>query len=357
MEEPSSGREPSPPNDLDREVSILVRGTGRARLRENFDGDPYMTARCYLGRAITKAMVADPREQAIRERHSGRKALREKVEDQKARLRELLVLHQLDIAHGLVRGGAPLDALSNFDLRDLADDAVNALDRLDKALLKSPDLPPPLREDDKKFEAYFVEEMAYCSVRLTGDAPGPSDQQFAEFVDAAHKTLGTTAPRSLGLPFEVERWELNREAARNVEINIKAFQAHREWKKGIRKPAVNGWVTQIKKTVNRLGADLYQYERDLAPPNIGLQPSPVQRRFFQSDSQNDAETKRLIAQMYSGGEKLRQAAAQLLWNEFELAGRKRRDHYADLGFNVADALALIWPSGPGFYSIPPSGAP
>jgi hypothetical protein len=205
MEESSSGRsqyrEPSPPNDLDRKVSILVRGTGHSRrLRENFDGNPYMTARCYLGRAITKAMVAEIRERAIRERHGGRRALRKKVQDQKVTLSKLLASHRLDIAHGLVRGGAPLDALSNFDLRDLADDAVNALDRLDKALLKSPDLPPPLREDDKKFEAYFVEEMAYCSVRLTGDAPGPSDQQFAEFVDAAHKTLGTTAPAAWACP-------------------------------------------------------------------------------------------------------------------------------------------------------------
>ena len=312
----------------------------------------------------------------FRETRIARVALAKKVLGLKTKLRELLgpnwehcptkgARPRPYIVDGMVRGGATLNALANLELRDLAIGAEKDLDLLVEALIACSDLPPALRRDDKKFEAYFIEEMACCWIRLTGVAPGPSDQQFAEFVDAAHKTLGTTAPRTLDLPFAVERWDFNCEAARNVEINKKAIQVRQRWQKrkppadknrNERKPAVNGWVSQIKKTTDRLGDDVYRYERGLAPPNIGLQPSPVKRRFFQSAPENDEETKKLIAQMYSGGEELRRAAAQILWNEYELAGQSRRNQYhLELRFNPADALALIWPGRS--FSLPPSVVP
>jgi hypothetical protein len=179
---------------------------------------------------------------------------------------------------------------------------------------------------DEAFRPAFIEQMVYCWVRLTAKHPTRGTEAFKAFVAAAHATLFVTSPADLGLPFFVEPWEGGEEKARA-----------KEWRAALKKkgPRVvskhDEWEWQIQKTLERINKRPkydggYRYEEDLVPPIVGVQPSLARRRPTITRGEFDEETKRLIQEMLGDGEGSR-AAAQILWCEFELAGRELKNRY------------------------------
>lgn len=364
-------QKPQPAFDIDDEMEALIKD---GRLRKDFKGDPYMTARCYLGRAVSLATNKERWQQSFLSNHRcDLKKQENKVRDVEKRLQKLAPDLARVLAVPVVTGGEKLDPKSELKRCDLAPDAragVRALaDRL-RALREK------LRQKSEKvFHSVFIEEHVYCWVRLTGDAPGTSNQHFASLVDAAHRTLiAALQPAALRLPFYVEPWDIAAARARDND----------EWDHQIRKTLADMAGRPETDRADR-------YEKGCSPQSVGVQPSPVWREVKHVAAEFHEETKRLNERMREGVD----AAAQILWCEFEIAGAELRNRYLDpgtndpsirkrparierdappgsndpsieelharalrvdleFGFNPAEALAMIWPDGPGYNMWPPT---
>ena len=189
---------------------------------------------------------------------------------------------------------------------------------------------------DDAFRPAFIEEMVYCWVRLTAKVPRRSHaEDFVAFVAAAHTTLTAIGRPHLALPFHVGDWDPAREKARNAEIG-------------------DDWGGQVDKTLKRINRRpaydrATRYEHRFVPPTVGVQPPSLRREFGATQTDFDQETKRLNKVVLDGSVE----AAQILWCEYELAGRKLRNHFSGV-VNYADAQALIWPEGAYLMAAPTS---
>jgi hypothetical protein len=218
---------PDPAFAIDDEIETLFIKEGR--LRRNFQGDPYLTARCYLGRAIAIARKDEVRQKFARE--VLRSALKEQVKkalDIERQLRRLAEEARISLATAITKGAEGLDAEAELRRRELPDEAIDAVHNLADGLKAHRDKTTQGSDDD--FRPAFIEEMVYCWVRLSGKAPGKTNEKFARFVDLAHRTLGKATPIGLGLPFYVDDWDTEAERARNAKIKAGGLNRAREAK-------------------------------------------------------------------------------------------------------------------------------
>jgi hypothetical protein len=318
---------PDPAFGIDDALEDLI-DTGA--LRDVFEDNPFLTARCYLGRAIALARKDELRQQAAREvlRDPLRK-LEEKAQGLVERLREFAEDEfaeeaRIPLATPITKGAEGLDAEAELRRRELPDDAIAAVQRLADGLTVHRG--KITQQTDDAFRPAFIEEMVYCWVRLFGKAPGKIDEDFVSFVNAAHFTLTEATSIDLGLPFYVEPWHPAAERARNGD----------------------GWGWQITKTLKRMRcrpewdrAD--RYEKGFETQSVGIQPSRVVFRRPAARialAEFEKETKQLIALMSAAGPDGR-AAAQILWCEYEIGGKEHRELLLKMGLNPADATALI----------------
>lgn len=339
---PPRWQNPRPSLDLDNEVESLIK-TGL--LRQGFEENPFLTARCYLGRAIALARNAECKRDALAATRSDLEKVEKRARTLKRGLQQLAEEAETLLSIPTTTGSETLEPEAELERRGAAArvrlplmsnprpsstfSAVAAVQELEGALKAHRDDIPQRSED--AFRSAFIEEIAYCWVRLTAKVPTAGDEGFAAFVSAAHSTLGVTSPRGLDLPFHVEDWDPVKERARHAQIS-------------------DQWGFQIKKTLQRMNrrpphdrAD--RYERGFAAPAVAKQPSSVRRRIASTKPEFDEETKRLIKEMRAGSAGSRDAA-QILLCEFQLAGRGLQRRYID-DFDLLpnEAQAVFWPAG------------
>jgi hypothetical protein len=359
-------KKPKPAFDIDNAVEALI---GAGRLREGFDSDPFLTARCYLGRAIAiarkdllKKKAASAHRAGLEKMEKKVRAVAESLQEVAERLQEVAEEAEILLASSVTMGAETLDPSVEFGRRDHAANIrrplltssrrrslvgeveafaaarVGEVEALEAALRTHRSRIP--QRSDAAFRPAFIEELVYCWVRLTAKPPTRDDQRFAAFVGAAHTTLFTTSPTDLGLPFFVEPWDGEEEKAR-----AKKWRADQNKpKKRIAKR--DEWDWQIEKTLKRINKrsesdGAYRYEQGV-PPTVGAQPPLERRRPTTTPAEFDEETKRLNKEMLVGEGS--RAAAQILWCEWELAGRELRQHFIsseEFGFTPADAMARI----------------
>jgi hypothetical protein len=333
-------------------IDDAVEGLIRADLIRKDRGDPYLTARCYLGRAITIARKEKSRRKDLNALRSDLERAEKTARALKKRLQQVAEEAEILLATPVAMWSETLDPKVEFERRA---PAVNirrpllSLSRRRSLVGDVEDLEKALRAhrknitaaNDAAFRPAFIEQMVYSWVSLTGDSPAHSDEGFVAFVISAHETTLKKSSVDLGLPFFVEPWDPAEEKARA-----------RRW---VDKKDRDPWGFQIRKTLERLSrrpeeGGPYRYEWVLAPPIVDVQPSLARRNFGPSPQQFDEETRRLTKEMLSDSECSR-SAAQILWCEYHLAGRELQARYFGGGkvkpdeptFNPADALARIWP--------------
>jgi hypothetical protein len=327
-------KKPRPAFDIDDAVEDLIRAD---LIRGDFQGDPYLTARCYLGRAsaiarkdLLKKKAAPANRADLEKVEKKVRSVAKRLQKDTERLQKVAEKAEILLATPVTMGNETLDPSVEFERRAAAVNIrrpllslsrrrslvgeieasvaawVGEIEALGTALrAHRSDIPNCL---DDAFRPAFIEEMVYCWVRLTAKRPARHDEKFAAFVVAAHTTLIPTSPTDLWLPFFVEPWDGDEESKRSAEFG-------------------DEWGGQIEKTLRRINSrpergGAYRYERGLVPPTVDVQPSLAQRRFSTSSAEFDEETKRLVKEMLADGEGSR-AAAQILWCELELAGRGR----------------------------------
>ena len=330
---------PTPSFDIDDGVMDLLKA---GLLRLDFQGDPFLTARCYLGRAIAIAMDAECKRKSAPGRRAKLKRLGERARILGKRLQKLAEEAEILLSMPSEMGaGTPepkielerqeaaacirLPLLSSSNRRS----AVGDVRKLENALREHRRNIP--QQTDEAFRSAFIEEMVYCWVRLTAKIPsrGHADK-FVAFVAAAHVTLGSIGRAHLALPFHIDDWDPSQERARSGKIG-------------------DDWSGQVDKTLKRINRRPEydrgdRYERRYVPPTVGVQPASVRRQFGATQADFDHETRRLNKLMLDGSVE----AAQILWCENQLAEQKLRNHFfhsMEFGFNAAEAGALIWPEG------------
>jgi len=295
--------------EIDDEVEGLIKA---GRLRKDFEGDPYVTARCFLGRAVSLASNKE-REQQLSPANDRRdlKKLEDKVRGVAKRLETIAIEAATVLARPIVRGGETLDPANEFARRDLPETALAGLQAFAAGIRAQ--RKKSRQKSEKVFVSVFVEENIYCWVRLTAGAPGRASQEFASFVDAAHRTLGSAKePAALGLPFHVEAWDIDGERARNKAINN----------------GQDGWSWQIRKTLRDMAGRpetdrANRYEKGFLPHSVGVQPSAIWRQLKPTIEEFREETRRLNELMLEGVT----AAAEILWCEYEIASAETRNRY------------------------------
>jgi hypothetical protein len=333
---------------IDDLVEDLIR---KGLLRKDFQGgDPFLTARCYLGRAIALAMNAERKKETADARRAKLKRLEKSARAIRKRLQKLAGEAEALLSIPSAMGSATLEPWVESKRRGAAGrlrpsllssstrrSAVGDVLELEAALMAHRKNIP--QSTDEAFQPAFIEEMVYCWVRLTAKVPrrGRANvEEFTAFVTAAHATLGTIGNSyHLALPFHVDAWNHDRERARSRSAE---------------------WGGQVDKTLKRISRRPEydrgdRYERRFVPPTVGVQPSSVRRELGGTQTDFDRETKRLNRLMLDGSVE----AAQILWCEWELAGQKLQNHFilsAEFGFNPSDARALIWPEGARLESAP-----
>ena len=330
---------PNPAFAIDRIVEKLVFGqyaTLGWSLAPDL-GNPYLTARCFLGRAVEIAKNADHKEVA-RRAHAPQDLLEEigEIETAARVILNSKLAARLAVIMPRTESIDPEREFPIYKFTGPIEDAkaplVKALEHVEEARNVIRDRPRPKQDGAKTFMTAFAEEMVYGWVRLTGKIPGPADKPLHEFVAEAFKTLQSTTPGALHLPFYVRRWHQRGMALKQEAIDQKK----------------NGWAHQIRVATEDMAkrsekdrAD--RYRKGFQPDGVGVQPLPeCARRNFANGvpALHDQETRRLISVMNAGSEDGRYAAS-VLWTEYDLGSQQRRRRYEALGFNPADARPLL----------------
>jgi hypothetical protein len=329
-------KKPKPAFDIDDAVDDLIRAH---LIRGDFQGDPYLTARCYLGRASAIARKDLLKKKALSARRADLEKTEKKVRAVAKRLQKVAEEAEILLATSVTMGNETLDPSMEFERRAAAVNIrrpilslsrrrslVGEIEALGTALRAHRSNIPQCTDD--AFRPAFIEEMVYCWVRFTAKHPTQSDEEVKAFVGAAHTTLFVASPTDLGLPFFVEPWDGEEESKRAAEFR-------------------DNWDWQFEKTLERIDKrpsydGAYRYEQGFVLPTVDVQPPLERRRLTTTQSEFDEETKRLIKEMLADGEGSR-AAAQILWCEYHLAGWDLQKRYFDAyDFNPADAQKRIW---------------
>jgi hypothetical protein len=344
-------KKPRPCFDIDDGVEGLIKAD---LLRGDFQGDPFLTARCYLGRAITIARKEKSRRKDLNALRSDLERAEKTACALKERLQQVAEEAEILLATPVTMWSETLNPKVESERRA---PAVNirrpllSLSRRRSLVGDVQELEAALRmhrrnitaANDAAFRPAFIEQMVYSWVSLTGKSPAHSDERFLAFVISAHATTLKKSSVDLDLPFYVEPWDPAEEKARE-----------RRW---VDKKDCDPWGFQVRKTLERMSrrpeeSGAYRYEQGLVPPIVDVQPSLARRKFGPTPEQFDEETKRLTKEMLADGE-CSSSAAQILWCEYHLAGRTLQARYFGKGkvkpdeptFTPADALARIWRSG------------
>jgi hypothetical protein len=310
---------PRPAFAIDDAVEDSIKA---GRLRKDFDGDPYLTARCYVGRAGGIATREEHWQQDGQNDHrDDLRKLEAEVVKIERRVQKVAEKTDLVLSRPVVRGNETVDPQAHRERLELPYRALVALWTLEDVLREERE---KIRQrSDKVFLAAFIEEMLYGWVRLTCRIPGRSNEEFINFVAKAHQTLSHASPADLRLPFYVELWDANAERARSKIIKDK-------------------WSWQVRKTLDDVArrsvsdrAD--RYEKGHLAQTVGIQPSTVYRRHTGTWAEFDEETKRLIELMLAGD----RDAELILWCESKLGGKGLQNRFLDAGYYSAARRARI----------------
>jgi hypothetical protein len=234
---------PNPAFAIDNIVEKLASGEYAAlgwSLAQKFEGNPYLTARCYLGRAVEIAKNADHKEEARLAAPSTRDLLVEinKIEHAARVILNSKLPATLAVITPLTESIDPKRELPIYKFTGPIEDTkallVKALEHSEEAREVVRKRKKPKQNTAKMFERAFVEEMTYGWVRLTEKIPGPADQIFTTYVAEAFKTLQSTTPASLRLPFYIRRWD-----PRGMELKQKAIDKKLHFWRHFVREAVN----------------------------------------------------------------------------------------------------------------------
>jgi hypothetical protein len=330
---------PSPSYAIDRFVEGLVSGNYAERwsLSPDLQDDPWLIARCFLGRAVEVAKNADRKEE-VRRRTQVPQNLLAEISELETAMRVIMSSNLAAKLAVITPRTESIDPETEFPISEFTGPIEKAKMYLAKALASGEaarkvvgERPRPKQSGAKTFETSFGEEMIYAWVRLTGKIPGPADKIFQRFCEEAFRTLQSTTPAALGLPFYVRRWDVAEMGRKHEAIS----------------QTDGGWGPQIRVALEGMSkrgikdrADRY---KNGYPDGIGAQPLPEGscRGFVDGvPAIDDQETLRLISVMNAGGEAGR-GAASVLWTEFDIGGERRKKRYLDLGFALGDAVAVL----------------
>ncbi len=198
---------------VDDELEKLIKN---GLLRGGFQGDPYLTTRCYVGRAIALARIKDREQKANANFRDALINVEHRVRGLEKRLKAVAADAKAVLSRPVTAGLESSDTVGHLERIGLPGKALDAVQALAAGL----------RAHRKNIRQKSEEVSSQLSSRkwfTAGSAslakqPARSNDRFLKLVSEAHTTLGVASPATLKLPFHVEPWDVDEERERNGKI-------------------------------------------------------------------------------------------------------------------------------------------